>query len=100
MAPCTRAAAAVALAAKPCLLLELSHDELGVVAHELCDPLRPQLAVHLSSTAEGLRVPMQAALVQLRQQRQERREARRGEQRVDAEHAPRARDKGRTKGKK
>ena len=62
---------AAALAAKPCLLLELSHDEVGVVAHELCDPLRPLLAVHLSSTAKGLRVPMQAALVQLKQQRQE-----------------------------
>ena len=54
-----------------CMLLQLGHDEVGVVAHELCDPLLPLLAVNLGSTAKGLRVPMQAALAQLRQQRQE-----------------------------
>ena len=45
-----------------CLLLQLSPDEMGKVVHELCDPLRPKHAVHLSSTAKGLRVLMQAAL--------------------------------------
>ena len=35
---------------------------MGKVVHELCDPLRPKHAVHLSSTAKGLRVLMQAAL--------------------------------------
>ena len=54
-----------------CMLLQLGHDEMGVVAHELCDPVRPLLAVNLGSTAKGLRVPMQAALAQLRQQHQE-----------------------------
>ena len=54
-----------------CMLLQLGHDEVGVVAHELCDPLWPLLAVNLGSTAKGLRVPMQAALAQLRQQHQE-----------------------------
>ena len=52
-----------------CLLLQLSPDELGKVAHELCDPLRPRHAVHLSSTAKGLRAPMQAALYWLYWQR-------------------------------
>ena len=33
--------------AKTCLLLDLSHDEVSIVTHELCDPLRPLLAVHL-----------------------------------------------------
>ena len=60
-----------AAASSSCILLQLSHDEVGVVAHELCDPLRPLLAVNLSSTAKVLRVPMQAELVQLRQQRRE-----------------------------
>ena len=54
-----------------CMLLQLGHDEMGVVAHELCDPVQPLLAVNLGSTAKGLRVPMQAALAQLRQQHQE-----------------------------
>ena len=57
--------------ASSCPLLELSHDMLGIVAHELCDPLRPLLVVNLSSTAKGLRVPMLAELAELRQQRQE-----------------------------
>ena len=38
--------------ASSCPLLELSHDMLGVVAHELCDPLRPLLVVNLSSAAK------------------------------------------------
>ena len=53
--------------AKPCLLLDLSHDEIGVVAHELCDPLQPLLAVHLSSTAKGLRLAMREQLTKLKQ---------------------------------
>ena len=60
-----------AAASSSCILLQLSHDEMGVVAHELCDPLRPLLAVNLSSTAKGLRVPMRAELTQLKQQRRE-----------------------------
>ena len=49
-----------------CELLKLSHDEVSIVTHELCDPLRPLLAVHLSSTAKGLWVPMQEQLAELR----------------------------------
>ena len=60
-----------AAASSSCMLLQLGHDEVGVVAHELCDPLRPLLAVNLGSTARGLRVPMQAALALLKQQHQE-----------------------------
>jgi len=41
-----------------------------VVAHELCDPLRPSIAVHLGSTAKGLRAAMQPTLAELQQQRQ------------------------------
>ena len=55
---------------EPCLLLELSHDLVGIVTHELCDPLRPLLAVHLSSTAKGLREAMEEQLAELKQQRQ------------------------------
>ena len=56
---------------EPCLLLELSHDLVGIVTHELCDPLRPLLAVHLSSTAKGLWLPMQEQLAELRQRHAE-----------------------------
>ena len=49
----------------------MNHDALGVVVRKLCDPLRPLLAVNLGSTAKGLRVPMQAALAQLKHQHQE-----------------------------
>ena len=42
IAPQTEAAAAEAT----CLLLDLSHDEVSIVTHELCDPLAPLLAVH------------------------------------------------------
>ena len=48
-----------------CTLLLLSDDLIRMVAHELC---RPAAAVSLGSTAKGLRVPMQAALAQLKQQ--------------------------------
>ena len=49
-------------------LTELSHDEVSIVTHELCDPLRPLLAVHLSSTAKGLREAMEEQLAELKQQ--------------------------------
>ena len=58
MAPTTCRASVVATsnaAPGPCRLLRLSDDEVSVVAHELSDPLRPLLAVNLSSTAKGLR---------------------------------------------
>ena len=57
-------------AAKTCLLLDLSHDEVSIVTHELCDPLQPLLAVHLSSTAKGLREAMEEQLAELKQHRQ------------------------------
>ena len=69
MAPRTRAASAAAAEAT-CLLLDLSHDKVSIVTHELCDPLRPLLAVHLSSTAKGLREAMEEQLAELKQQRQ------------------------------
>ena len=47
-------------------LLELSHDELGVIVDGLADPLQPVVAVALSSTCLGLRTPLQAALVVLK----------------------------------
>jgi hypothetical protein len=52
MAPRYRAASARAAAAAEatCLLLDLSNDEVSIVTHELCDPIQPLLAVHLSST--------------------------------------------------
>ena len=73
MAPRTRAAKARAAAAAEatCHLLDLSHDEQSIVTHELCDPLRPLLSVHLSSTAKGLWVPMQEQLAELRQRHAE-----------------------------
>ena len=40
-----------------CLLLALSHDELGVIFDGLADPLQPVLAVLFSSTCKGLRTP-------------------------------------------
>ena len=54
-----------------CELLKLSHDEVSIVTHELCDPLRPLLAVHLSSTAKGLWEPMQEQLAELKQRHAE-----------------------------
>ena len=50
-----------------CLLLALSHDELGVIVDGLADPLEPVVAVAFSSTCKGLRTPLQAALEVLRQ---------------------------------
>jgi len=50
-----------------CLLLALSHDELGVVVDGLADPLRPVVAVAFSSTCKGLRTPLRAALELLAQ---------------------------------
>ena len=50
-----------------CLLLALSHDELGVIFDGLADPLQPVVAVALSSTCEGLRTPLRAALEVLKQ---------------------------------
>ena len=41
-----------------CLLLALSHDELGVIFDGLADPLQPVVAVALSSTCKGLRTPL------------------------------------------
>ena len=54
-----------------CMLLQLGHDEIGMLAHELCDPMQPVLAINLGSTAKGMQVPTQAALAQLKQQCQE-----------------------------
>jgi len=48
-----------------------SDDLVPRLARELCDPLRPLLAVHLSSAAKGLRLPMLAALSDLRRQHAE-----------------------------
>ena len=55
----------------PFSLVELSDDLLTVLGRELCDPLAPLLAVHLSSTSKGLRELLQAPLQELREQRQE-----------------------------
>ena len=52
-----------------CLLLALSHDELGVIFDGLADPFQPVMAVALSSTCEGLRTPLHAALQVLQQRR-------------------------------
>ena len=54
-----------------CELLKLSHNEVSIVTHELCDPLQPLLAVHLSSTAKGLREAMEEQLAELKQQTQQ-----------------------------
>ena len=61
-------AEAAEVVAVACPLLEMSYDELSVLTHALCDPLRPQLALQLSSVASGLRAPMQAQLLELRAQ--------------------------------
>ena len=50
-----------------CLLLALSHDELGVIVDGLADPLQPVVAVALSSTCLGLRTPLRAALEVLKE---------------------------------
>ena len=46
-------------------LLTLSHDELGVIADGLADPLQPEIAVALSSVCVGLRMPLKAMLENL-----------------------------------
>jgi len=59
-----------AVSADPCRrchLLALSHDELGVIADGLADPLQPVVAVAFSSTCKGLRTPLQAALEVLKE---------------------------------
>ena len=61
----TRAASRAA--ASRCLLLALSHDELGVIVDGLADPLQPVVAVALSSTCLGLRTPLRAALAVLKE---------------------------------
>ena len=38
------------------MLLQLGHDEIRMLAHELCDPMQPMLAIDLGSAAKGLRV--------------------------------------------
>ena len=48
--------------ASRCLLLALSHDELGVIFDGLANPLQPVIAVAFSSTCLGLRTPLQAAI--------------------------------------
>jgi len=53
--------------ASRCLLLALSHDELGVIFDGLADPLQPVVAVALSSTCEGLRTPLRPALEVLKE---------------------------------
>jgi len=53
--------------ASHCLLLALSHDELGVIVDGLADPLQPVVAVAFSSTCLGLRTPLQAALEVLKE---------------------------------
>jgi Leucine-rich repeat (LRR) protein len=70
MAP-TKEAASAAEAEATRHLLDLSHDEQSIVTQELCDPLRPLLAVHLSSPANGLWLVMREQLVELRQQHAE-----------------------------
>jgi len=50
-----------------CLLLALSHDELGVIFDGLADPLQPVVAVALSSTCLGLRTPLRPALEVLKE---------------------------------
>ena len=50
-----------------CLLLVLSHDELGVIVDGLADPLQPVVAVALSSTCLGLRTPLRATLEVLKE---------------------------------
>ena len=53
--------------ASRCLLLALSHDELGVIFDGLADPLQPVVAVAFSSTCLGLRTPLLAALEVLKE---------------------------------
>ena len=63
-----RRVAILTAARKPCRLLELNHDALGVIVDGLANPLQPVVAVAFSSTCKGLRTPLRAALEVLRQQ--------------------------------
>jgi len=66
----TRSASGVASSSDDdsrCLLLALSHDELGVIVDGLADPLQPVVAVALSSTCLGLRTPLRLALEVLKE---------------------------------
>ena len=60
--------------ASRCLLLALSHDELGVIFDGLADPLEPVVAVALGGTCSGLRTPLRPALEVL-QERHEKAKA-------------------------
>ena len=55
-------------ATHPPFLLDLGNDVVGAVAHELCDPLCPLVAIRFSSSSKGLRVASQAELAELRRQ--------------------------------
>jgi len=63
----SRAASSSSDDASHCLLLALSHDELGVIVDGLADPLQPVIAVTFSSTCKGLRTPLRAALEVLKE---------------------------------
>ena len=58
-------------ASSSCVRLHLNHDEWGIVAHALHDPLRPLLAVNLGRAAKDLQLAMQAMPSQLKRQRQD-----------------------------
>ena len=70
-APATRSASGGASSSSDdesrCLMLALSHDELGVIIDGLADPLQPVVAVALSSTCLGLRTPLRAAIAVLKE---------------------------------
>ena len=66
-ASCRRSGSGSGDDASRCLLLALSHDELGVIVDGLADPLQPVVAVALSSTCLGLRTPLRAALEVLKE---------------------------------
>jgi len=70
-APATRSASGGASSSSDdesrCLMLALSHDELGVIVDGLADPLQPAVAVALSSTCLGLRTPLRVVLEVLKE---------------------------------
>ena len=59
---------AACVARTRCSLLELSHDELGVIIDGLVNPLEPIVLVAFSSTCKGLRMPLGATLEVLARQ--------------------------------
>jgi len=67
MARATRSSSRAAQAVATGPLGVLSHDELGVIFDGLADPLQPVVAVALSSTCLGLRMPLRAALEVLKE---------------------------------